>query len=373
MKCAFGILAVALLLAGCGSAASPSAVAPTSVAPPATHPVKLSPLRYSSRTVSLANVSFANAQCGWAVGDAGDKHGDPDGSFDGAVLRTRDGGATWKAQRIAKLGIPGAVTFVNAKDGWMVGGTATLGTILATTDGGATWVEQHPDAPGCSFADVAFADAEHGWVVGIHDGGAAPLFVTTDGGATWTKRHAPGEGGGLISVFFVNAKQGWVADAGSDIYATTDGGVSWKKQYSSATLSVGAPVFANARDGWAVGTDSTWGNATILATTDGGASWAVQLNRAYPHNVFGGLGAVVAVDARHAWAVGRNGLILATSNGGVTWSKQKSATTADLYSVSFTDAWHGWAVGETDDGNGNFVSSTILATTDGGATWMKQK
>jgi len=57
----------------------------------------------------------------------------------------------------------------------------------------------------------------------------------------------------------------------------------------------------------------------------------------------------------------------------VTWSKQKSATTADLYSVSFTDAWHGWAVGETDDGNGNFVSSTILATTDGGATWMKQK
>jgi hypothetical protein len=30
-------------------------------------------------------------------------------------------------------------------------------------------------------------------------------------------------------------------------------------------------------------------------------------------------------------------------------------------------------VGETDDGTGNFVSSTILATTNGGATWTKQK
>jgi len=333
-------------------------------------------MRYTSKTVSLADISFANARCGWAVGDTGYKHDDPDVPFDGVVLTTRDGGAVWKTQKMAKIGIPNAVTFVNAKDGWVVGGTASRGTILATTDGGATWVEQHPDAPGCTLADVAFADADHGWVVGVHEGGAAPLFVTTDGGATWTKRHAPGEGGGLMSVFFVNAKQGWVADAGSDIYATTDGGFSWKRQYSSATLLVGAPAFANARDGWAVGSNSTRANATILATTDGGASWTVQLNRAYPvppRSAFGGLLAVAAVDARHAWAVGLNGLILATSNGGVTWSKQRSATTADLSSVAFSDARHGWAVGETDDGNGNFVSSTILATTNGGASWTKQK
>lgn len=53
------------------------------------------------------------------------------------------------------------------------------------------------------------------------------------------------------------------------------------------------------------------------------------------------------------------GVIIATSNGGATWVKQRSGTSENLNAVTFTDATHGWAVGE---------SGTILATTNGGAT-----
>ena len=147
MKVALAILAALLLLAGCGSTASPQAAVPTP-APPSTHPVKLSSLRYSSETVSLNDVSFLNPSEGWAVGVTGYRHGDSDVPFDGVVLSTRDGGAIWKTHQMAGVGIPYAVTFVNPKDGWVVGYTAARGTILATTDGGASLGRRTPQHAG---------------------------------------------------------------------------------------------------------------------------------------------------------------------------------------------------------------------------------
>jgi IPT/TIG domain/Photosynthesis system II assembly factor YCF48 len=68
-------------------------------------------------------------------------------------------------------------------------------------------------------------------------------------------------------------------------------------------------------------------------------------------------------DAAHGWAVGDGGTILATTNGGATWGAQSSGGCATLEAVAFSDATHGWAVGE---------GGTILATTNGGATWGAQ-
>jgi len=46
-----------------------------------------------------------------------------------------------------------------------------------------------------------------------------------------------------------------------------------------------------------------------------------------------------------------------------TWTQEHSGTTERLYSVTFTDPSHGWAVGGL---------GTILATSDGGAHWSAQ-
>ena len=122
-----------------------------------------------------------------------------------------------------------------------------------------------------------------------------------------------------------------------------------------------------------MGTDDTYAPATILATTDGGASWTVQYSKKRPGHYQSNLVSVAVVDAKHVWAVGAGSLILATSNGGLTWQRQTSGTAAWFGSVVFCDAQHGWAVGETDDGNGNFISSTMLGTTNGGATWIERR
>jgi len=68
-------------------------------------------------------------------------------------------------------------------------------------------------------------------------------------------------------------------------------------------------------------------------------------------------------DAVHGWAVGEAGLILATTDGGATWSAQDSGSSVDLGAVACTGAGYGWVVGK---------AGAILATSDGGATWSAQ-
>ena len=52
-----------------------------------------------------------------------------------------------------------------------------------------------------------------------------------------------------------------------------------------------------------------------------------------------------------------DGAIVATTDGGATWTAQSPGTAAHLTDVAFSDATHGWAVGE---------GGTILVTTSGG-------
>ena len=72
------------------------------------------------------------------------------------------------------------------------------------------------------------------------------------------------------------------------------------------------------------------------------------------------------VGAGDVWAVGTGGLIEHSTDGGATWTTQQSGTEADLWSVSFTDDQHGWAVGGQPT---NAAPGVILRTIDGGTTW----
>lgn len=76
------------------------------------------------------------------------------------------------------------------------------------------------------------------------------------------------------------------------------------------------------------------------------------------------LSAVNFTDAQHGWAVGQWGVILATTDGGETWQKQRMDVSVDqpLFSVLFTSEKDGIAVG---------LWSLMLATHDGGKTWTK--
>src|SRR5258705_63075 len=87
--------------------------------------------------------------------------------------------------------------------------------------------------------------------------------------------------------------------------------------------------------------------------------------------------ALDALDENTAIAVGDRSVLTMTTDGGKTWKSSKvkmeldtsggeSLAAADpiFYGVKFTDAQHGWIIGEF---------GKIMYTADGGATWKEQE
>ena len=52
------------------------------------------------------------------------------------------------------------------------------------------------------------------------------------------------------------------------------------------------------------------------------------------------------VSAQNGWAVGAGGTVLKTEDAGATWQAVTRRTAALLTSIYFTDAHHGWIVGQ---------------------------
>ncbi len=290
-----------------------------------------------------------------------------------AVWEVTTSGPPWQVQKSGTAEPLTGVVFIDAKHGWVVGSN---GTILATTNGGSTWSAQ-TSGSGAYLRGVAFSDASHGWAVGDNRDEAAGtstgvILATTNGGATWGKQ-SPGTAASLTDVAFTDAKHGWVVDSNGNILATADGGATWKAQRSGGSASLTAVAFSDATHGWAVGDnrDEATGTSVILATTNGGATWTAQ-----NPGIAGHLTDVVFSDATHGWAASFNSM-LATTDGGATWKVQSSWDSAVVAAVSFSDATHGSAVGVTLNRRATsianlFTDGVILATTNGGASWSKQ-
>lgn len=149
----------------------------------------------------------------------------------------------------------------------------------------------------------------------------------------------------------------------------------WTAEVSGTTATLRAVSFPDPAHGWAVGDAGT-----IVATTDGGQTWTRQFACAGAspcppsRRVTTNLTGVSFPDADHGFAVGNSGTVLSTTDAGHTWAvvrlcvRQSPCTSVDgaaanLTGVSFPDAAHGWVVGD---------ASTILATGDGGRTWAAQ-
>lgn len=116
----------------------------------------------------LDDIAFTQHQTAFAVGY-------------GAILRTDDNGQSW-----TQLDVSGdffkAIFFASAQVGYVVG---YAGSILKTTDGGTTWKNITDGTSwfgsGATFRTLYFLDTENGYVAG--DNGT--LWHTTDGGKSW--------------------------------------------------------------------------------------------------------------------------------------------------------------------------------------------
>jgi photosystem II stability/assembly factor-like uncharacterized protein len=115
------------------------------------------------------------------------------GAF-GSFVSSQDGGVTWHAhklpweQLVSRLTEEfgyiepnlNAVAFVTPQRGWIVG---EFGLVLRTDDGGETWRADTYGSNLPQLYDVAFEGDSKGWIVGQH----GTLMRTGDSGRTWSR------------------------------------------------------------------------------------------------------------------------------------------------------------------------------------------
>lgn len=303
--------------------------------------------------LGFIDVAFRN-QTGFAVGNGSNRWG---WTKDSIIWMTKDGGSTWKRCYFEKDGGGlGAVTFSTRQKVWAVG---RYGTILKSSNGGETWekVSLPKVAKGHDFTDVAFADKNHGLVIGdSRKFGNRNLFmVTKDGGAHWTPVRFRPKDGKLWHVALPTPTEAWAVGDFGYIYYSSDGGMTWMQQnspHTGAFIDASSVTFYDAKKGFVTTTDGF-----VLATSDGGENWIVSTSQDQ------GLNALAAFPAEERlWAFGKDGTILRTDSFGATWEILSKSNREHLLGVSFVSHRSGWAVG---------TGATILQTSNGGLDWSR--
>lgn len=122
------------------------------------------------------------------------------GSFRSVLLRSTDGGKSWRDTDVWLVGCDTWRIFVldekhaHAVVNWSIEGWLTPFVIFRTADGGATWRRSEQDLPlepiGIPYkADLSFASPRHGQFRVTGSTGEKLHHRTTDGGRTWKLTH----------------------------------------------------------------------------------------------------------------------------------------------------------------------------------------
>jgi photosystem II stability/assembly factor-like uncharacterized protein len=223
----------------------------------------------ASTALPFFDTHFVNANEGWAVGGNGSCYETnciPPGAM---ILHTVDAGETWTRVNVntANPMLFWSVWFVNQQLGFAVGGQS----ILRTTDGGETWNETTVENPGADLLNVRFFDENNGMVTGIFD----KVFITKDGGENWEAMDQYDD----FSAYVLDLAGDGTAFSSGDkvINRSTDFGETWTQLYTFSQLSVFSLNFISKTTGFALGpgewSPDTGGKAGLYYTTDGGQSW----------------------------------------------------------------------------------------------------
>ena len=216
-------------------------------------------------------------------------------------------------------------------------------------------------------------------------GADGTALVSKDAGASWRSGKVPGASAlDFRDVHAVDDRTAYLLSSGpgdkSRIYKTTDAGAHWTLQFTNADPQgfFDAFGFWDSRRGIVLG-DPVSGTFAILTTQDGGAHWTKQHGPpALPgEGAFAASGTCIIVIGKHeSWfATGGPGgaRVFHSNDRGISWTVSSTplrndAASAGIFSLGFSDALHGVAVG------GNYTKAAdgtrnVAVTTDGGKTW----
>lgn len=298
-------------------------------------------------------IFFKDSMNGWIVRNS-------IGASEAMILRTRDGGGTWKLSSLRDSDEVAAMYFNDIEHGWIltVDNKAIDNqgkTLYVSEDGGATWssIMSNQALPttkkvdqvlpkSANFVSMIFTDQKNGYVSTMKSGLPA-LYVTEDGGMDWKentsffnpakyqtcKQFTVGE-----TTPFVNDRStGWIPigcsrDDGTKFngYFTEDAGQSWqlvpfKLSWQTDLNEYSEPTFLNSKEGWTIQGD------VVYRTIDQGNNWtplpeSPRLKKTlqdYPEVV-----KLRFISSNVGWLLvaktdQKRSLLLQTQNGGISW------------------------------------------------------
>jgi photosystem II stability/assembly factor-like uncharacterized protein len=274
------------------------------------------------------------------------------GSHTFAVVRSTDGGRSWRQSRpfsnphAQAAGQPFALDarhlFLAVDEGAAAGSQGEA--LYTSSDGGehwrliseTSWSRQRPRSLplGCDKNGFGFATPERGWAGGYCAGGRPFFYRTDDGGHTWQYQALP-------------APRGCACDTSAPLFfSPTVGAV-----YVTGFAENGSPSAPT---------------ASVLWTYDGGRSWRGHVPQ------LGRVEQVSFANARSVWVTVQKqttpaspvALLLRTDDAGADWRTIRLSFNADDYrfdALSATTAF-GFKVG--------IYSNTLVVSHDGGRSWQ---
>lgn len=173
----------------------------------------------------------------------------------GLVVLSDDSGRQWRQARVPVSVTLTSASFVDARQGWMVGHS---GVVLQTNDGGESWAIQ---TDGVALAKAALAQAQ-----GLPDSASRESSIQQAQRLVDEGADKP-----LLSIHFADAKRGMAVGAFGLAAATVDGGKTWVPCIDRLPNPQGMHLYAVVHHGktWVVGGEQ----GTLMHSHDDGTSF----------------------------------------------------------------------------------------------------
>ncbi len=236
----------------------------------------------------------------------------------GHILISTDSGVTWTQSKVPTCSLLTAVYMHDDQLAWVVGHDAV---ILRTEDGGGSWkvVHQAPENEQ-PLLDVWFRNSQEGIAVGAYG-----YYLETDnGGDTWNQRYISEEDDyHLNAITPAGDNTLYIAAEAGNIYRSDDIGVSWYKLESPYVGSWFAIHATNENEVILAGL-----RGNLYRSLDGGANWEQS-----PTDTRAMLTDIVELPSNQLLITGLEGVLLVSDSFGNNVSDSSLVTRSGISTV----------------------------------------
>lgn len=230
----------------------------------------------------------------------------------GALLRSTDSGANWRAVEVPVSADLTSVRFTAPGTAWAVGHDAV---ILKSTDGGATWARV---LDGRMLLKT------------IRQASQGDPRLAKDVERTMAQSASPDVWpAALFDLMFIDAERGFAVGAFGLLLATTDAGKTWQPASDRTDNERGFHLYAIQGEG---GRPYIAGEQGVLLRLDAATQRFVRLQTPYKGTYFG-----VATAGESVLAYGLRGNAYLSRDAGASWRKLETGTDANLVSAGLRE------------------------------------